>query len=685
MDNRAADAARVLAMDAVEEAGNGHPGTAMALAPLAHLLYRYVLRHDPANPEWLGRDRLILSCGHASMLLYSQLYLNGYDLTLDDLRSFRKFESRTPGHPEFRHTAGVEMTTGPLGQGVSTSVGVALGARYLRNLLDPRAPKGESPFDHRTFVIASDGDLQEGVASESASLAGHQKLSNLVIIWDDNRISIDGETWRSFGEDTVARYETYGWQTYEIPMLPSGDVDSRTLLATLSSLESEQEKPVFIRLQTIIAYPAPKARDTAAAHGAPLGASEVAQTKQALGYDPAKSFDIPQDVLAYTRQSLSRGADLFAQWQAKMLVWRQANPESARLFDRLATGGLPAGFTEGWPDFKATDSMSTRKASGEVLQVLAQKLPELWGGSADLTESNSTALKGATVALPEVRESPIVAGPEGRYVHFGVREHAMAAALNGAALSGLLRPFGGTFLIFSDYQRPAIRLAAIMGVRSTFVWSHDSIGLGEDGPTHQPVEQLWSLRAIPSLDVIRPADATETAVCWQTLIERNRPCGIALTRQNVPVIEREGHAPAAGAARGGYVVAPIEAEQSTTPDVLLMATGSEVHLALTARQMLAKEKINAWVISLPCLEWFAEQTTDYQDSVLPPKVRARVSIEAGSTLGWFKYLGSFGIAIGVDDFGASGAPEKIYQRFGLTPNNIVAQAKKSIQAASSGA
>lgn len=685
MDNRAADAARVLAMDAVEEAGNGHPGTAMALAPLAHLLYRYVLRHDPANPEWLGRDRLILSCGHASMLLYSQLYLNGYDLTLDDLRSFRKFESRTPGHPEFRHTAGVEMTTGPLGQGVSTSVGVALGARYLRNLLDPRAPKGESPFDHRTFVIASDGDLQEGVASESASLAGHQKLSNLVIIWDDNRISIDGETWRSFGEDTVARYETYGWQTYEIPMLPSGDVDSSTLLATLSSLESEQEKPVFIRLQTTIAYPAPKARDTAAAHGAPLGASEVAQTKQALGYDPAKSFDIPQEVLAYTRQSLSRGADLFAQWQAKMLVWRQANPESARLFDRLVTGGLPAGFTEGWPDFKATDSMSTRKASGEVLQVLAQKLPELWGGSADLTESNSTALKGATVALPEVRESPIVAGPEGRYVHFGVREHAMAAALNGAALSGLLRPFGGTFLIFSDYQRPAIRLAAIMGVRSTFVWSHDSIGLGEDGPTHQPVEQLWSLRAIPRLDVIRPADATETAICWQTLIERNRPCGIALTRQNVPVIEREGHAPAAGATRGGYVVAPIEAEQSTTPDVLLMATGSEVHLALTARQMLAKEKIDAWVVSLPCLEWFAEQTTDYQDSVLPPKVRARVSIEAGSTLGWFKYLGSFGIAIGVDDFGASGAPEKIYQRFGLTPNNIVAQAKKSIQAASSGA
>ncbi len=685
MDNRAADAARVLAMDAVEEAGNGHPGTAMALAPLAHLLYRYVLRHDPANPEWLGRDRLILSCGHASMLLYSQLYLNGYDLTLDDLRSFRKFESRTPGHPEFRHTAGVEMTTGPLGQGVSTSVGVALGARYLRNLLDPRAPKGESPFDHRTFVIASDGDLQEGVASESASLAGHQKLSNLVIIWDDNRISIDGETWRSFGEDTVARYETYGWQTYEIPMLPSGDVDSSTLLASLSSLESEQEKPVFIRLQTTIAYPAPKARDTAAAHGAPLGASEVAQTKQALGYDPAKSFDIPQEILAYTRQSLSRGADLFAEWQAKMLVWRQANPESARLFDRLVTGGLPAGFTEGWPDFKATDSMSTRKASGEVLQVLAQKLPELWGGSADLTESNSTALKGATVALPEARESPIVAGPEGRYVHFGVREHAMASALNGAALSGLLRPFGGTFLIFSDYQRPAIRLAAIMGVRSTFVWSHDSIGLGEDGPTHQPVEQLWSLRAIPRLDVIRPADATETAICWQTLIERNRPCGIALTRQNVPVIEREGHAPAAGATRGGYVVAPIEAEQSTTPDVLLMATGSEVHLALAARQMLAKEKIDAWVVSLPCLEWFAEQTTDYQDSVLPPKVRARVSIEAGSTLGWFKYLGSFGIAIGVDDFGASGAPEKIYQRFGLTPNNIVAQAKKSIQAASTGA
>lgn len=679
LDDRAADAARVLAMDSVQAAGSGHPGTAMALAPVAHLLYRYVLRHDPKQPEWPGRDRLILSCGHASMLLYSQLYLNGYDLTLDDLRQFRTFESKTPGHPEFRHTAGVEMTTGPLGQGTATAVGVALGARYLRNLLDPGATVGESPFDYRTFVIASDGDLQEGVSSEAASLAGHQRLGDLIVIWDDNRISIDGETWRSFGEDTVSRYQSYGWLTHEVPMLESGDINAPKLLEIISEIDTGENRPTFIRVQTTIAYPAPHAQDTPAAHGAPLGATEVSDTKRILGYDPHEAFVVPPEVLDYTREAILRGHQLVHAWAKRLEVWRVAHPSNSALLDRLMARALPEDFDQGWPDFSKTEAMSTRKASGEVLQILAAKLPELWGGSADLTESNSTGIKGATVALPESRNGQIKTGPDGRYVHFGVREHAMAAALNGAALSGLLRPFGGTFLIFSDYQRPAIRLAALMGVKSTYVWTHDSMGLGEDGPTHQPVEQLWSLRGVPNFDVIRPADAQETSICWQTLIKRNHPCGIALTRQNVPTLSRVALAKAELAARGAYVLAPKDIFTESNPDVVLIATGSEVALALAAREALAKIQIEASVVSAPCLEWFTEQDQPYQDRVLPPSVFARVSIEAGSTQGWYKYLGSFGVAIGIDDFGASGSPEVIFERFGLTVENIVRQAKISIE------
>lgn len=665
-------------MDAVESAGSGHPGTAMALAPVAHALYRYVLRHNPKDPEWLGRDRLILSCGHASMLLYAQLFLNGYDLTAEDLANFRKFQSRTPGHPEFRHTAGVEMTTGPLGQGISTATGMALGNRYLRHLLDPHTEPGQSPFDYRVFVIASDGDLQEGVASESASLAGHQSLGQLVVLWDDNRISIDGGTWRSFSEDVLKRYQTYGWRTHDVPMTETGDVDAPLLVEVLESLPLAGDKPVFIRVQTTIAYPAPHAKDTAAAHGAPLGEKEVSDTKRILSAVDSPKFFVPAEVLAYTRQAVDRGAEMARKWEEHFKSWQQAEPERAQLLKRLLDKSLPRDFDQGWPDFSGTESMSTRKASGQALQVIAKKLPELWGGSADLSESNQTELKGEPIALPETKEG--IGGPGGRYVHFGVREHAMAAALNGAALGGLLRPFGGTFLIFSDYQKPAVRLSALMGVRSTFVWSHDSVGLGEDGPTHQPVEQLAGLRAIPRFTVIRPADATETVSCWQNLLSRNQPCGIALTRQNVPVIDRTKFAPASLASRGGYIISP--ALEGVAIDAVLMATGSEVHLALEAQKKLMNEQINTQVLSMPCLEWFAEQDLAYQELCLPPKVLARVSIEAGSTQGWYKYVGSYGVAIGINDYGASGAPEKIFEKFGLTVENIIKQTKRSISLSS---
>jgi len=675
LDDKSVNAARGLAMDSVERAGSGHPGTAMALAPVAHILYRYVLRHSPNDPEWLGRDRLVLSCGHASMLLYAQLFLNGYDLSLEDLKAFRRFGSRTPGHPEYRHTAGVEMTTGPLGQGIATATGMALSNRYIRHLLDPESTPGESVFDHRIFVIASDGDLQEGVSAEAASLAGHQKLGSLVVLWDDNRISIDGPTQRSFSEDVIARYQSYGWQTFDVPMTSAGEIDQRLLLEVLAGLSATNEKPVFIRVQTTIAYPAPNAQNTAAAHGAPLGSNEVAETKALMGLDKQSSFDVPTEVLEYTRQAVLRGDKYVADWQTRFDQWKGTNPKQAQLLDRLQANRLPDDFFQGWPDFAGVESMSTRKASGDALQVLASKLPELWGGSADLTESNQTEIKGALLAAasPDTK----TAGPSGRYVHFGVREHAMAAALNGAALGGLAKPFGGTFLIFSDYQRPAVRLSAIMGVRSTFVWSHDSIGLGEDGPTHQPVEQLWSLRAIPNFEVIRPADATETAVCWQNIIVRAKPSGIALTRQNVPVIKRGNDSPATLATKGGYVIAGKALPEDL--DAVLMATGSEVHLAIEAHTRLSAEGIKTQVVSFPCLEWFDEQDLSYQQSCLPERVRARVSVEAGSTQGWYKYLGSFGIPIGINEYGASGSPAKIFEKFGLTPENIVAQTKRSIQ------
>jgi transketolase len=609
------------------------------------------------------------------MLLYTQLVLNGYDLGLEDLKEFRRFESRTPGHPEYLHTKGVEMTTGPLGQGIATATGMALGARYLRLLLDPNSPPGESPFDHRVFVIASDGDLQEGVSAEAASLAGHHGLGSLIVLWDDNRISIDGATHKSFSEDVMARYRSYGWETLNVPMLSTGEVDAETLLGHLLGPSAAGQRPTFVRVQTTIAFPAPNARDTAAAHGAPLGAQEVAKTKSVLGLDPKGSFTIDPEVLTYTRESIEVGNARTKAWRSQLDKWRESNPQKARLLDRLVSSELPEDFFEGWPDFADVASMSTRKASGEALQVMAKKLPEIWGGSADLTESNQTGLKGELAAAPTFQEG--VAGPQGRYVHFGVREHAMAAAINGVALGKLLRPFGGTFLIFSDYQKPAIRLSALMGVRSTFVWSHDSVGLGEDGPTHQPVEQLWSLRAIPNFAVIRPADATETIACWQQIIARNQPCGIALTRQNVPVLDRSRFAPADSTAKGGYVIA-AHAEPGKL-DAILMATGSEVHLAIEAHLELAKAGINTQVVSFPCLEWFEEQDEFYRQSVLPPEVTARVSIEAGSTQGWYKYVGSTGIPIGIDAFGASGAPSKIFEKFGLTVSNVMNQTKRSIE------
>ncbi|WP_433831116.1 transketolase [Actinoplanes sp. CA-015351] len=681
VDVRAVDTARLLAADAVQKVGNGHPGTAMSLAPLAYLLFQNVMRHDPADDQWLGRDRFVLSCGHSSLTLYVQLYLSGYGLELSDLQALRTWGSATPGHPEYRHTRGVEITTGPLGQGLASAVGMALAARRERGLLDPDAAAGQSPFDHHVYVVASDGDLMEGVTAEASSLAGHQQLGNLVLFYDSNHISIEDDTGISFSEDVAARYAAYGWHVQTVDWTSTGayveDIDA--LLAATEAAKAETGRPSLILLRTIIGWPAPAKQNTGKAHGSALGADEIAATKQLLGFDPAAGFAVPEEVLAHTREVGARASGVHKQWDLEFGAWRTANPDRAALLDRLLTRALPAGWEKALPSFEPDPKgMATRAASGKILSKLAAVLPELWGGSADLAESNNTTMAGEPSFIPADRQTKDWAGgPYGRTLHFGIREHAMGAILNGIALQSLTRPYGGTFLVFSDYMRPAVRLAALMQLPATYVWTHDSIGLGEDGPTHQPVEHLAALRAVPGLDVVRPGDANETAVCWRTILEHHdRPAGLVLTRQNLPVLDRgqDGYASAEGVSRGGYVLAG----GAITPDVILIATGSEVQIALDARTLLVAEGMSVRVVSLPCLEWFAGQPLEYRDEVLPPAVRARVSVEAGIGQGWREIVGDAGRIVSLEHFGASADYRRLYREFGITAEAVAAAARASI-------
>ncbi|GGY88202.1 transketolase [Streptomyces nitrosporeus] len=683
VDVRAVDTVRVLAADAVQRTGNGHPGTAMSLAPLAYLLFQQVMRHDPADDQWLGRDRFVLSCGHTSLTLYIQLYLAGYGLELEDLKALRTWGSATPGHPEYRHTRGVEITTGPLGQGMGAAVGMAMAGRRERGLLDPDAAPGTSPFDHHVYVLASDGDMMEGVASEAASLAGHQRLGNLVAFYDSNHISIEDDTDISFSEDVPARFAAYGWHVQTVDWTRTGDYveDVDALLAAVEEARAERSRPSLIMLRTIIGWPAPTKRNTGKAHGSALGDEEVAGTKRLLGFDPEASFAVEDEVLAHTRAVRERGLAARERWTTGYEAWRAANPGRAALLDRLTRQRLPEGWTEALPVFAAdAKGMATRKASGEVLTALAPVLPELWGGSADLAGSNNTTMEGEPSFVPSDRQTEEFAGgPYGRTLHFGIREHAMGAVLNGIALQSLTRPYGGTFLTFSDYMRPAVRLAALMKLPATYVWTHDSIGLGEDGPTHQPVEHLAALRAIPGLDVVRPADANETTVCWRTVLEHtDRPAGLVLTRQNLPVLDRGDGAlaPAEGAARGAYVLAR---EPGDTPGVILVATGSEVHIALEARTLLAGEGLAVRVVSMPCREWFAEQSAAYQDEVLPPDVRARVSVEAAVGQGWREVVGDAGRIVGLEHYGASADYQRLYEEFGITAAAVAQAARDSVR------
>jgi transketolase len=678
LDRRAVDVTRALAMDAVEAAGSGHPGTAMSLAPAAYLLFQQHLRHDPSDPTWAGRDRFVLSCGHSSLTLYLQLLLSGYGLTLDDIRNLRQWDSLTPAHPEHGHTPGVETTTGPLGQGVGNAVGMAMAARRERGLLDPDAAPGASVFDHTIWCFASDGDLQEGVSAEASSLAGTQRLGNLVLLWDDNRISIEDDTQIAFTEDVCARYEAYGWHVQRVDWVAKNGryvEDVAALSAAFAAAQAEADRPSFIALRTIIGWPAPNVQGSGKAHGNALGAKEVAATKQVLGFDPDQSFVLPDDVLAHTRLVVARGRELRAGWQAEFDSWAAANTDGAALFTRLQTRSLPAGWEKKLPTFEADPKgVPTRKASGEVLSALAPGLPELWGGSADLGDSNNTTPKGQPSFLPADRQSKeFQGGPYGRVLHFGIREHAMGAVMNGIALHGGTRVYGGTFLVFSDYMRPSVRLAALMKLPVTYVWSHDSIGLGEDGPTHQPIEHLSSLRAIPGLDVVRPADANETAVVWGTILgHTDRPAALALTRQSVPVLEPSA---VKDAWRGGYV---LEDASNGQPVVLIIATGSEVQIALAARELLEAEGTPTRVVSMPCVEWFREQDLAYRGTVLPSDVRARVTIEAGIAQCWWEFLGDAGVPLSLEHFGASAPYAVLYEQFGLTADRAVAAAHASM-------
>ena len=671
LDDQAVAYARALAADAVQKVGNGHPGTAMSLAPVAYNLFQRHLVHDPSDAQWLGRDRFILSCGHSSLTLYIQLYLSGYGLEMKDLESFRTWGSLTPGHPEYGHTAGVEMTTGPLGQGVATAVGMAMAARYERGLLDPHTAAQQSIFDHTIWVICSDGDLQEGVSAEAHSLAGTQELGNLNVIYDDNRISIEGDTHNAFTEDVSARYRAYGWHVIDVAAASDGSVDIAALDAAMVVAKKETSKPSLIRMKSVIAWPAPKARGTAASHGSALGEEEIKQTKVALGLNPDEHFAMPADVLTHARLVKTRGAEARAQWNAKFDQWKASNPDKATLLDRLQTRSLPAGWDSKLPVFAPGKDVATRAASGEVINAIAAVLPEFWGGSADLAGSNNTSIKGGGSFLP-ASSSIEGADPYGRIIHFGIREHAMASILNGITLHGLTRSFGGTFAVFSDYMRPAVRLAALMQIPATFVWTHDSIGVGEDGPTHQPIEHFAALRAIPGLDVIRPGDANEVTEAWKKIITRDRACGILLSRQNLPVFDRTVCEPASGTAHGAYVLKDLP-----NPKAILIATGSEVSLAIDAQTALAADGINVRVVSAPCLEWFAEQDQSYKESVLSPGV-VKISIEVGIAQGWRELIGDSGVAISLEHYGASADAKRLFKEFGFSVENVVAQVKKAI-------
>lgn len=672
LDDRAVAYARALAADAVQKVGNGHPGTAMSLAPVAYLLFQRHLVHDPSDSHWLGRDRFILSCGHSSLTLYIQLFLSGYGLEMKDLENFRTWSSLTPGHPEYGHTAGVEMTTGPLGQGVATAVGMAMAARYERGLLDPDSQQSQSSFDHRIWVICSDGDLQEGVSAEASSLAGTQSLGLLNVIYDDNRISIEGDTHNAFTEDVSARYRAYGWHVIDVAAQANGDVDLIALDAAMEAAKKEVNKPSLIRMKSVIAWPAPKAQGTAASHGSALGVEEIKATKTALGLNPEEDFAMPADVLAHAREVKKRGAEARATWEESFALWGKNQPERAKLLERLRAKELPSNWDSTIPVFPAGKDMATRAASGEVINALAEHLPEFWGGSSDLAGSNNTSIKGAASFLPST-SSIAGANPYGRIIHFGIREHAMGAILNGIALHGLSRSFGGTFAVFSDYMRPAVRLAALMNIASTFVWTHDSIGVGEDGPTHQPIEHFAALRAIPGLDVVRPGDANEVAEAWKTIITRNRPVGILLSRQNLPVLDRTIYGSASNVSKGAYVL-----KDTNNPQVILIATGSELSLAVEAALTLESDGISVRVVSAPCLEWFDEQDKSYKESVLPPNI-LKVSIEVGIAQGWHKYIGDTGLAISLEHYGASADAKRLFQEFGFSVESVVGQVKKLVR------
>ncbi len=674
LDTLAVNTARVLAADAVQKVGNGHPGTAMSLAPLAYTLYQRVLRHDPADDQWVGRDRFVLSCGHSSLTQYIQLYLGGWGLELEDLKALRTWGSLTPGHPEHRHTKGVELTTGPLGQGLSSAVGMAMASRRERGLFDPAAAPGESPFDHYIYAIASDGDIEEGVTSEASSIAGRQQLGNLVVFYDANRISIEDDVNIALSEDVVARYNAYGWHTQVV----DGGENVTAILEAIEAAKAVTDKPSFIEVRTVIGYPSPGKQNTGKIHGSALGVDEVAATKEVLGFDPAKNFDVPDAVIAHTRKLVERGAAAKAQWQKAFDAWASKNPDYKKLFDRLQSRELPAGWEEDLPSWDVDPKgIATRAASGAVLTALAQTLPELWGGSADLAESNNTTMKGVDSFGPtDAATGEWKANPYGRTLHFGIREHAMGAILTGIAVHGPTRPYGGTFMVFSDYMRGAVRLASVMQAPVTYVWTHDSIGLGEDGPTHQPIEHLAALRAIPGLSIMRPADANETAYAWKAILEKHidaagGPVGLALTRQNVPVLEGTS---AQGVAKGAYVLAEAEGDLQ----VVLLATGSEVQLAVQARIALQADGIGTRVVSMPCMDIFAEQDSAYRNEIIPPTVRARVSVEAGISQPWYRWIGDAGRHIGIEHFGASADAATLFREFGITTEAVIAAAKQSL-------
>ncbi len=672
LDDKAVAVARALAMDSVQRVGNGHPGTAMSLAPAAYTLFQRFLKHDPKDPEWIGRDRFILSCGHSSLTLYIQLLFSGYGLTIDDLKSFRTWGSLTPGHPEFGHTKGVETTTGPLGQGIANAVGMAMAARYKQGILDPKKDFHSSLFAHNIWVICSDGDIQEGVSAEASSLAGTQALGNLKVIYDDNRISIDGDTHHAFTEDVSARYKSYGWNVIEVSAKSNGDVDRVALEVAMTRAVEESNRPTLIRLQSVIAWPAPKARNTAKSHGSALGSDEIAATKIELGL-PAEDFYFPPEIESHVRKVIDRNRTMRDAWENEFTKWQVSNPESAALLDRLRRNDFPAAWEEELPKFESGKEVATRKASGEVINKLAEKFPEMLGGSADLAESNNTTIEGGGAFLPASSKMP-GANPYGRNIFFGIREHAMGAIINGMALHGGLRPFAGTFLVFSDYMRGAVRLSALMQLPVTFIWTHDSIGLGEDGPTHQPIEHLASLRAMPGLDVIRPADANEVSIAWREIILNKKPAALILSRQNLPVLDRKVICSAEEAAKGAYPLLGV-----ANADVILIATGSEVSLALSAAEQLTQSGINTEVISAISLEWFARQPQSYREKVLPAKIKARVSIEAGVGMGWREYVGEKGEIISIDHFGASASHTKLFSEFGFTVENIVAAAKRTLE------